>query len=111
MPMDGTQRRSLERVLIMAGGDRLLCVLYAHRGEDWGNRIVEPYKLYNSPTGERLLHCYQVAGADGPGWRSLPLREVDRIVPLEVTFTPRGEYAAYANAQVREETPRLRLVR
>lgn len=108
--MDGVHRRSLERVLMLAGRDRLLCVLYMQ--DEAGNRIVEPYKLYNSPTGGRLLHCFQVAGAEGAAWRSLALEEVERIMPLEVTFTPRGEYAGYDVAADEEaDAPRLRLAR
>lgn len=101
----------LERTLIFAGYHRQLVVLY---DDACGGRIVEPYRIYNGRHGQRLLHCYQVAGCSQSGqrrgWKNVDLSRVVRVMPLDVAFDPRGEYrqAAEEAAQA-DPTRRLRL--
>lgn len=59
-------------------------------------RVVEPYMVYRSGTGRRLLHAYQVGGysAGGPlrGWRNLEPGAFAEAQVLEEPFAVRPDY-------------------
>lgn len=59
-------------------------------------RIVEPYIVYCSSTGKRLLHLYQIGGYSSGGllrgWKNPEVRSFDSAQIVDQRFTPREEY-------------------
>lgn len=59
-------------------------------------RIVEPYMIFRSSTGKRLLHCFQIGGysAGGAlrGWRNPEVGSFESAQIVDQRFTPREEY-------------------
>jgi hypothetical protein len=59
-------------------------------------RIVEPYMVFRSSTGRRLLHFYQVGGYSAGsilrGWKNPDVHAFDGAEVLEETWQPRDEY-------------------
>jgi hypothetical protein len=59
-------------------------------------RVVEPYMVYLSPKGRRLLHFYQVGGySEGGiirGWRNPEAAVFDSALVVDESFEPRPDY-------------------
>ena len=59
-------------------------------------RIVEPYMVFCSRTGKRLLHLYQVGGYSAGGilrgWKNAEVEAFDSAQVVDQRFTPRAEY-------------------
>lgn len=59
-------------------------------------RIVEPYMVYHSTTGKRLLHLYQIGGYSAGGvlrgWKNPEVAAFDSAQVVDQQFTPREEY-------------------
>ena len=57
------------------------------------NRTVEPHVLFQTASGRTLVDVYQIAGHSEsgrlPGWRALPLDELQYIAITEDKFQPR----------------------
>lgn len=60
------------------------------------HRVVEPYMLFCSTTGRRLLHLFQVGGYGGGGilrgWKNAEVSAFDDARLLPERFTPRADY-------------------
>jgi hypothetical protein len=83
----------IENIFVEAAKRRFTCELVDAVGN---HRIVEPYMIYDSPKGNRLFHCYQVAGfSEGGqpiGWKS-PL--ISSFISASIkgdVFLPRPDY-------------------
>jgi hypothetical protein len=61
-----------------------------------GNRVLEPYILYESSTGKILLGCYQLSGYSKrgklPAWRTIKSNEIRNVNLTEKDFTIRSEF-------------------
>ena len=59
-------------------------------------RIVEPYMVFISSTGKRLLHCHQIGGYSAGGmlrgWKNPEVTAFDGAQIVDQRFTPRDEY-------------------
>jgi hypothetical protein len=59
-------------------------------------RIVEPYMVFCSTTGKRLLHLFQVGGYSAGGilrgWKNPEVSAFDGAQLLEQRFLPRSDY-------------------
>lgn len=59
-------------------------------------RIVEPYLVYRSTTGKRLLHLYQIGGYSSGGvlrgWKNPEVSSFDSAQIVDQRFVPREEY-------------------
>lgn len=59
-------------------------------------RIVEPYMVFTSATGKRLLHFYQIGGysAGGTlrGWRNAEVEAFDSAQIVDQRFAAREDY-------------------
>ncbi len=84
---------SVEATFIAAAKSRRLVWLTEPSGR---YRIVEPYMVFRSSTGKRLLHLYQVGGYSSGsilrGWKNPEVAVFDSAQMLEETWTPREEY-------------------
>lgn len=83
----------VEQVFIAAARTHSLVWLTEPSGR---YRVVEPYIVFVSSTGKRLLHCYQIGGysAGGPlrGWKNPEVGSFDGAQLVDQQFTPRAEY-------------------
>ena len=66
-------------------------------GEPSGrSRVVEPYMVFCSTTGKRLLHVFQVGGYSSGGilrgWKNPEVGSFHEAQPLPQRFTPRADY-------------------
>ena len=71
---------------------RLLSVQY--KGLD---RVLEPYLLFESKSGDLILHSWQVEGdwehSPPPDWSNLNLSDLSSVRPLDRTYAhPRPDY-------------------
>lgn len=59
-------------------------------------RIVEPYMVYVSSTGRRLLHCFQIGGYSAGGvlrgWKNPGVESFESARVVDERFTPREDY-------------------
>ena len=59
-------------------------------------RVVEPYMVFCSTTGKRLLHLFQVGGYSSGGilrgWKNPAVSAFDSAQVLEQRFLPRSDY-------------------
>ena len=59
-------------------------------------RIVEPYMVFHSSTGKRLLHLYQIGGYSAGGvlrgWKNPETSAFDSAQIVDQRFTPREDY-------------------
>ena len=66
-------------------------------------RIVEPYMIFESSTGKRLLHLYQVGGYSSGsilrGWKNPEVGVFDGARVLDDRFSPRDDYNPF-NAEM-----------
>lgn len=89
---------TIEETYIQAAQNGRLVELIDETGRA---RIVEPYMLYVSATGERLFHCYQLGGfskshLDEPsGWRNPKVSAFTEARELFASFKPRKAYNPY----------------
>lgn len=87
-PAPGFQ--STAGVLMRAAADRRTCLV---RHFDGRTRLVEPYRVFRSRAGRRLLTCYQVTGfsrgTGRTGWKNLYLEDIFAACPLEIPYEPR----------------------
>lgn len=93
-PLPGDERGSaIEAVFRRAADAGRLVWLTEPNGR---YRVVEPYAVYISGTGKRLLHLYQVggysAGAELRGWKNIEVSTFDSVQLLETRFAPREAY-------------------
>lgn len=83
----------VEQVVIAAGKTLSLVWLTEPSGR---YRVVEPYMVYCSSTGKRLLHCFQIGGYSAGGvlrgWRNPELSSFDSAQLVDQPFTPRRDY-------------------
>lgn len=83
----------VEAVFIAAGKAQSLVWLTEPSGR---YRIVEPYMVFCSTTGKRLLHLYQIGGysAGGAlrGWKNPEVSSFDSAQIVDQRFTPREDY-------------------
>lgn len=83
----------VERVFITAGKALSLVWLTEPSGR---YRIVEPYMVYCSTTGKRLLHFYQIGGYSAGGilrgWKNPEVSAFDSAQIVDQRFTPREDY-------------------
>lgn len=77
-------------VLMDGALHRRLCVV---RHFDGRVRLVEPYRVFRSKGGRRLLTCYQVAGytrgTDPNGWKNLYLEDIYSAALLDRHYDDR----------------------
>ncbi|MDO8542599.1 MAG: hypothetical protein Q7S40_19335 [Opitutaceae bacterium] len=62
-----------------------------------GTRVVEPYLVYESKDGNRVLHSWQQSGAwkhsPPPDWANLSVSKISSITPTEKSFDqPHPDY-------------------
>lgn len=66
-------------------------------------RIVEPYMVFHSSTGKRLLHFYQVGGYSAGGvlrgWKNPEVSAFDSAQVVDQRFVPREDYNPF-NAEM-----------
>lgn len=59
-------------------------------------RIVQPYMVFRSSTGKRLLHCFQIGGYSAGGvlrgWKNPEVDAFDGAQIIDQQFTPRDDY-------------------
>ncbi|HEV2148578.1 MAG TPA: hypothetical protein VGR37_14335 [Longimicrobiaceae bacterium] len=59
-------------------------------------RIVEPYMVFVSTTGKRLMHCFQIGGYSAGGilrgWKNMEAASFDGAQIVDQPFTPREDY-------------------
>lgn len=59
-------------------------------------RVVEPYMVYDTSTGKRCLHCYQLSGYSSSGqpigWKNPQLTDISAVMVHAETFQQRSEY-------------------
>lgn len=83
----------VERTFIAAGKALSLVWLTEPSGR---YRVVEPYMVYCSTTGKRLLHLYQIGGYSSGGvlrgWKNPEVDSFDSAQIVDQRFTPREEY-------------------
>jgi hypothetical protein len=83
----------VEAVFIEAGRRSSLVWLTEPSGR---YRVVEPYMVFRSTTGKRLLHLFQVggysAGAILRGWKNPEVSAFDDAQLLDQRFTARADY-------------------
>ena len=83
----------IEAAFVAAGRARSLVWLAEPAGR---YRVVEPYLLFCSSTGKRLLHCFQVGGYSSGGmprgWKNAQPSAFDDARIVDRRFTPREEY-------------------
>src|SRR5688572_5381603 len=86
-------RMSIEARIIAAARRRHLVELTDAAGTI---RLVEPYMLFTSGRGNRLLHCYllKVYGRPGRqrGWRNPRIDRIADVTEVPQVFTPRPSY-------------------
>jgi hypothetical protein len=63
----------------------------------YGNRrLVEPYMVYTSSKGKRLLHCYQLLGysksGQVPAWKNPEVSSFTNAIIKDKSFSQRSEY-------------------
>ena len=63
-PLKRRSKMNVEPIFIQAAKGMWLCELIDRSGN---KRLVEPYMVYSSGTGKRLLHCYQIQGHSKSG--------------------------------------------
>lgn len=86
---------TIEETFIQAAKNKRMVELADTEGQE---RIVEPYMVYVSSTGERLFHCYQLGGfsqshgKDPIGWRNPKISEFVQARELIATYKPRQGY-------------------
>ncbi len=84
---------SVEATFIAAAKARRLVWLTEPSGR---YRIVEPYMVFRSSTGKRLLHLYQVGGYSAGsilrGWKNPEVAVFDGAQMLEESWVPRDDY-------------------
>jgi hypothetical protein len=84
---------SVEETFIAAARQRMLCELTDAAGNI---RLVEPYMVFTSRAGRRLLHCYQLKVYGRPGrqrgWRNPRLSAIAEAAIVPQPFTPRASY-------------------
>ena len=90
--MDDSQARLREAIIDAINGRRRLQITY--KG---GDRLVEPYLLYETQAGNHILHGWQIGGAweksPPPDWCNLSLKYISLATPLPDCFDePHPEY-------------------
>lgn len=86
---------TIEETFIQAAKNKRMVELVEAEGQA---RIVEPYMVYVSSTGERLFHCYQLGGfsqshgKDPIGWRNPKISDFTLARELIATYKPREGY-------------------
>lgn len=92
----------VESVFITAGKALSLVWLTEPSGR---YRIVEPYMVYCSSTGKRLLHYYQIGGYSAGGilrgWKNSEVGAFDSAQIVDQRYTPREDYNPF-NAMFQE---------
>jgi hypothetical protein len=95
----------VEAVFIEAGAASSLVWLAEPSGR---YRVVEPYMVFCSTTGKRLLHLFQVGGYSAGGvlrgWKNPEVSAFDDAQRLDQRFTPRADYNPFNE----EMFPRVR---
>jgi hypothetical protein len=83
----------VESVFMAAGKAMSLVWLTEESGR---YRIVEPYMVFCSSTGKRLLHLYQIGGYSAGGmlrgWKNPEVTAFETAQIVDQRFTPREEY-------------------
>jgi hypothetical protein len=83
----------VESVFVAAGKALSLVWLTEPSGR---YRIVEPYMVYCSTTGKRLLHFFQIGGYSSGGvlrgWKNAEVGAFDGAQIVDQRFRPRAEY-------------------
>ena len=83
----------IEAVFI-AGGKALSLVWLVEPSGRY--RVVEPYMVFRSTTGKRLLHLYQIGGYSAGGvlrgWKNPEVGAFDSAQIVDQRYLPRAEY-------------------
>ena len=78
-------------VIIAIEARKLLKIRYSR-----GERLVEPYAIGVSTSGNQLLRAYQLEGSsesnEKSGWRLFKIDEIENVSLNEESFSPREEY-------------------
>lgn len=73
--------------------DMKVCALKDNKGHQ---RVIQPYGIFKSSHGIKLFCCYQLSGYSEsgkiPNWRNIPVREVESIQIMSISFTTRNDY-------------------
>jgi len=92
-PPPSMTTEEVEAVFIAAGKTLSLVWLTEPSGR---YRIVEPYMVFVSSTGKRLLHMYQIGGYSAGGilrgWKNPEVEVFDSAQIVDQRFVPREEY-------------------
>lgn len=89
---------TVEEIYIQAAQNRHLVEL---EDADGKARVVEPYMVHVSTTGDHLFHCYQLSGfsrshtEEPAGWRNPKAESFTAARELSVAFRPRKGYNPY----------------
>jgi hypothetical protein len=83
----------VERAFVEAGKSLSLVWLTEPSGR---YRIVEPYLVFVSSTGKRLLHCFQIGGYSSGGmlrgWKNPEAASFTGAQVVDQAFIPREDY-------------------
>lgn len=84
---------NVEEVFIAAAKALRLVRLTEPGGRE---RVVEPYMIFRSGTGKRLLHAFQLGGYSAGGvvrgWKNAEVTAFDGAEMVEQRFLPRRDY-------------------
>ena len=95
----------VEEVFIAAAQASRLVRLVEASGRD---RVIEPYMVFRSATGKRLLHLFQLGGYSAGGvvrgWKNAEVSGFEGARIVEQRFVPRRDYNPFNE----EMFPRVR---